>query len=238
MSNAVAFTPQCELCDGTGWKRAPDGNVTRLMRCDCWKAARQTHADGVPVEFHSATLDNYSELPGNQKAVQVMRAWLEDSRDLYLCGGVGAGKTRLACSLVNEAYRRTGKGWFVRVPMLLLKLQPQKTDEAAEESAGLLRRLSVEPIVVLDDVGAERESASDYTRRTLLTVYEERGDRGLRTIWTSNLRLSPKAGEEERFGRAPTLAEFLKDDRLPSRIAGRAQVVWIGTPDQRIRRGK
>ena len=39
--------------------------------------------------------------------------------------------------------------------------------------------------MVLDDIGSERTLSSDYTRRTLLMLYERRCDRGLRTIWTS-----------------------------------------------------
>jgi len=64
-----------------------------------------------------------------------------------------------------------------------------------------------------------------YTRRTLLMIYEERCDRGLRTVFTSN-----KSIQE--------LAEMQDDDRLASRIAGRADVLKINTNDQRLRRVK
>ena len=39
---------------------------------------------------------------------------------------------------------------------------------------------------MLDDLGSERDAATDYTRRTLLMLCEARHDAGRRTVWTSN----------------------------------------------------
>ena len=54
-------------------------------------------------------------------------------------------------------------------------------------------------------------------------LYEERGDRGLRTVWTSNKSLSE-------------LSAMQNDDRLASRLGGRADVVRLTTGDQRVMR--
>ena len=151
-------------------------------------------------------------------ALAKAQAFLGGARDLFLCGGVGAGKTRLACTIANE-HRLKGKAaLFVRVPMALHLLQPGRD---VEEIADLERRLFETNVLVMDDIGAERDQATDYTRRTLLMIYEERGDRGLRTIFTSNKSIQQ-------------LAEMQDDDRLASRIAGRADVVLLTTPDQRM----
>jgi DNA replication protein DnaC len=103
--------------------------------------------------------------------------------------------------------------------MVLHQLQPGRD---VEEIADLERRLFTVDLLVLDDVGAERDQASDYTRRTLLMIYEERGDRALRTLWTSNKTLQQ-------------LGDMQDDDRLASRIAGRASVVRLEGADQRLR---
>lgn len=78
-------------------------------------------------------------------------------------------------------------------------------------------------VLVLDDIGAERDQATDYTRRTLLMLYEARCDRNLRTVFTSNKSLQE-------------LSEMQDDDRLSSRIAGRCDVVKLTTLDQRVLR--
>lgn len=199
----------CEYCYGTGKRGA--------MACGaCAPALR--YAEGTPYEFREARFANYEETHGNQTALAKAKAFLASNtrRDLYLTGGVGAGKSRLAASVLNEALLRGRWCYFARVPMVLHQMQPGK---ASEELEHVLMRCD---LLVLDDIGAERDQATDYTRRTLLMVYEERSDRGVRTIFTSNKTLQQ-------------IAEMQDDDRLASRIAGRADVVKLTTPDQRMR---
>lgn len=202
----------CPMCYGVG--------KVRNQPCpECQPT--QTYADGTPYEFHNVNFSNFTTVPGVQTALAKAQAFLDPSckRDLYLTGGVGAGKTRLACSILNEAVKRGKWSFFARVPMLLHQLQPGQR----EQSGDLEHRLMRSDLVVLDDLGAERDQASDYTRRTLLMIYEERGDRGLRTIFTSNKTIQQ-------------LGDMHDDDRLASRIAGRADAVQLTTADQRMAR--
>ena len=209
--------PRCDRCDDLKWEYIVDAqNVRRAKPCVCQQVKQPKAAPGVPVDFRDANLTNYTETPANKHALVAARRWLENpARDLYLWGTVGSGKSRLAISLLNDVFA-SGGGYFTRVPMLLLKLQPSNG-----EHANLFTRCCATPLLVLDDVGAERESATDFTRRTLLTLYEERGDRALPTIWTSNKSLVQ-------------LADFMQDERLTSRIAGRAEVLEVGGDDWRV----
>jgi DNA replication protein DnaC len=227
----------CPRCDGTKWTPAPDGQ-RGVVRCPCVAATRAKFADGVPLEFRDATFNTYREEAGNKAALAVATKFLDGTGDLYLHGPVGCGKTRLACTILNEAQRQqASSALFVRVPKLLLDLQllfgPTHTNDDDERQ--FYAHLFSVPFLALDDLGVEK--GSEYTTRTLYTIYEERSDRGHRTIWTSNLGLAP---EGQRPDRPPTLGEFLGDDRLPSRIAGRGPVVFLNVGDQRLpfRRGR
>ena len=136
-----------------------------------------------------------------------------------MCGPVGTGKTRLACTVLNETWRSGARSAaFARVPILLYRLQPHGT---AAETAEEFARLAAARLLVLDDLGAERDAATDYTRRTLLMLYEARHDAGRRTVWTSN-----KTPSE--------VGAFMGDDRLASRIVGRCQVVTLDGRDWRL----
>jgi DNA replication protein DnaC len=234
MASNMAAVAVCELCEGTRWKPAPGGRG--VVRCDCVEATRVKFAEGVPLEFRDARFANYRVQAGNKAAMKTAEAFLESRGDLLLVGPVGSGKTRLACTILNEAHQTTRGGLFVRVPKLLLDLQlmfgPAKSAEDRDDERRYCERLFAAPLLVLDDVGVEK--ASDYTNRTLYTLYEERSDRGHRTIWTSNLGLAPEPGQRHHPGRPPTLGEFLGDDRLPSRIAGRGPVVYLNVRDQRL----
>lgn len=230
-SSKPAIDP-CEQCEGTGWKSVTGG----VIRCECVRAARVKFADGVPLEFRDASFDTYRVQVGTKSAVAAAKAFLAGAGDLLLIGPVGCGKTRLACTILNEHHRQAKGGFFVRVPKLMLDLQlsfgPMKSLEDRAEERRYLERLFTTPLLVMDDLGVEK--GSEYTVRTLYTVYEERCDRGLRTIWTSNLSLAPDPKERQSATRPPTLGEFLGDDRLPSRMAGRGVVAYLNAADQRL----
>lgn len=175
----------------------------------------------IPHEFRSARLDNYDARDGNRAALQGAEAFLKSdaTHDLFLCGGVGTGKTRLACTIANEVFAAQHRAVrFMRVPVLLLKLQEGM--HGADENI-TVSELAEPGLLVLDDIGVEK--GSDYSRRTLQTLYDMRRDHARRTIWTSNLDLEG-------------LSVFLDDDRLPSRIAGAADVVFVDGVDQRVAR--
>ena len=215
------MTAGCEQCRRTpGWKAIEADGLARLQRCDCWKTAHPV-PPSVPREFRDARWASWRQTPDNRHALEAARGFLVDregERDLYLCGPVGTGKTRLACTVLNEAW--DAEAWsvlFARVPLLLYQLQPH----AGVETAETFERLIAANLLVLDDLGAERDAATDYTRRTLLMLYEARHDAGRRTVWTSNKRPS-------------VIAAFMGDDRLASRIAGRCRVVELEGRDWRV----
>jgi DNA replication protein DnaC len=213
-------------CDGSGWMVVEEpGQPRRVKRCGCWLAQHQRAAAGVPEYFTDSRLTNFRSRPGNATAIERATAWIKaDAGDLYLCGGTGVGKTRLACALLNERFAqlvRTAR--FVRVPYLML-LQLQGFDDSVKkaEANALLDQCIEAEVLCLDDV-AGAEKASDFSRGVMVTMYDQRLDRGLRTIWTSNVNLRG-------------LSTFFNDERLASRIAGAcgAEVIEIGGDDYRL----
>lgn len=211
--------PKCARCDDTQWIVTPRG----AERCpSCWFGIAELGAPTAPKKFHDALMSNYEPLPGNATAIKYAKEWLNQTTgDLFFYGTVGCGKTRLAVSLLNEVYRSTRAGMFIRVSGMLFSLQPGHSEA---ERKSLWTRLVTAPVLVLDEVASEKEEASDFTLRTLLNLYEERWDIGGRTIWTSNKDLEG-------------LSKQMADDKLSSRISGRATVIWIQTSDQRMERG-
>ena len=215
------MTTECGRCAGTpGWEPVEVEGVTRLRRCGCWTAAHAS-APSVPREFREAWWATWRRTAENRHALAAAQAFLrggEDGRDLLLCGPVGTGKTRLACTVLNESWRLGERSMaFARVPLLLYRLRPQ----AALETSETFDRLVAATLAVLDDLGSERDAATDYTRRTLLMLYEARHDAGRRTVWTSNKRPSE-------------IAVFMGDDRLSSRLVGRCDVVGLEGRDWRL----
>ncbi len=216
----------CGRCERTpGWESVEVAGHSRLRRCGCWTAARaaaRAAPPSVPRELRDARWSTWERTADNARALEAAREFLragETGPDLFLCGAVGTGKTRLACTALNEAWKAGERSVaFARVPMLLYRLQPHQAAEGTET----FDRLTKARLLVLDDLGAERDAATDYTRRTLLMLYEARHDAGKRTVWTSN-----KTPAE--------VGAFMGDDRLASRVAGRCRVVELGGRDWRLR---
>ena len=211
----------CGRCERMpGWESVEIEGVSRLRRCACWKAAHAA-PPSVPREFRDARWSTWRKTADNRHALDAARDFVgagDAGQDLFLSGPVGTGKTRLACTVLNESWRQGERSVaFARVPILLYELQPHGSADTTETFG----RLAAAKLLVLDDLGAERDAATDYTRRTLLMLYEARHDAGRRTVWTSNK--SP--GE---------IGAFMGDDRLSSRIAGRCRVVELEGRDWRL----
>lgn len=196
--------------------------VTREARCPSCRP--RAIVANVPAPFQNVTFTKVRTNPGNQRAVQMARDFvaMTASRDLFLHGPVGTGKTHLAVATANEFAGTLGlASLFVRWPMTLHRLQPGSLDDS--DRRNLEKQLFTVPLLVVDDIGAERDEATDFTRRMAYLTYEARGDAGVRTIITSNLDLDE-------------LAKHQGDDRLTSRLAGRCDVARIEGVDQRVER--
>jgi DNA replication protein DnaC len=212
---ATASKPvNCASCEDTRFVRTDDNRFAPCSECN------SVRVSGLPKEFETVTLRDLRLRAGNRAAIERARRFVVDERDLYIHGPIGVGKTMLACATAQAFVATTRRpALFVRWPRMLHQLRPGLPDAAR---GCLEERLSTMPLLILDDIGAERDVASDYSRRTILQVYETRTDAGLLTLFTSNLSLDELAAHEG-------------DDRLTSRICGRASIVTITGADERRR---
>lgn len=211
----------CLTCSDTGFELVDVNGVKRARRCPDCLERRRGFAPGVPDDEQLTTLDSYGSGKGdlqttsqNDNAIRQARFFVDDVHPgLYLHGGVGTGKTTLACAVLNMMHRKGLQVRFVRVTELLRQLVVESGDAVYQRMVDL-------PVLCLDDVGAQK--GSDYARQTMQVIFDKRMDTRRRTIWTSNLSLDD-------------LSEFFADERLASRIAGNAKVVLMDGTDYRLK---
>lgn len=135
--------------------------------------------------------------------------------NLYLCGPCGTGKSHLAAVAARPQLPHV-----VTVNPLELVAAVMGASRSGEDREAV-RRYAHMRVLVLDDIGV-----GTYTERTVDRIYDviqrRYMDRAGGLIVTSNLTLDG-------------LAEYLKDDRITSRLAQLCRVFnFAGEPDHRL----
>lgn len=222
-ANAITDPDVCPLCNDTGYMSGVDG-ASPCTGCEAgWReklrlSAMQRWEDMCPRRFASYTLDTHP----NQPAADAIRAWLDDGvsdgRNLFLAGTVGSGKTGIAVAALRElviTHRRNVR--HGSVAGLLEGMRPKSAGDAPG-TVGLddLQRVHV---LLLDDLGVEK--ASEWQAERLYLIVNDRYERQLPTIMTTNMN---RKDLEARVG-----------ERIMSRLMEDVQVVQMGGDDLRKR---
>lgn len=169
--------------------------------CDCKKKEREAYEERQRMEerermrricfaetnMASWTFENDNRT--NAKLSDAMVNYAEqfsdfrkDGRGLLLSGTVGTGKTYFAACIAN---RLIDKGYRVLMTNFArLTNQIQGTFEGKQEMIDDLNRY---PLLILDDLGAERKS--EYMQEMVFNIIDSRYRSGLPFIITTNLSL-------------------------------------------------
>ncbi|HFH7018469.1 TPA: ATP-binding protein [Streptococcus agalactiae] len=109
----------------------------------------------------------------------------KDNVGLLFYGDVGSGKTYLACSIANELIEREQ----VKVKIMNLSQVINQIQKSAFklDSNEIIDNLSNIPLLILDDLGIERDTS--YAREQVYNIINSRYLKGRPTIFTTNLSL-------------------------------------------------
>jgi DNA replication protein DnaC len=168
---------------------------------------------GVPKLYLECKFETYQ---GNGKLVIALDEIARSDSHVILRGNTGCGKTHLAVAMVRD--RNVFKALFITVPDLLLKIR-SSFNGGSESEDEIIGRYSEIPILVLDDLGAEK--VSEFAIATLYIILDRRIRECRKTIITTNLS---KEEIEATFGA-----------RIASRLAG-MENIKINMPDYRKNR--
>ncbi len=178
---------------------------------------------GVPRKYLGCSLDGFE---GGDKVTAFCREYVRDlvlgcAGNVLLTGGCGAGKTHLSAAILRQAICEGFKGTalFTTAPELLLGIREAFSVKTEVNEREVIDKYSGVDLLVLDDFGAEKQSAWAVT--TLYLIIDRRLRDMKPTIVTTNLSLEDIATVISR--------------RLASRLSD-GRVIELKLPDYRTRR--
>lgn len=190
----------CPHCGDTGYVKG--GAI-----CDCLRQLTTRHnlsafhaANPMPIpSFAQFSLDYYDDrADGNGPSPRaIMTEILKNCKEyaarfslsapsLLLLGDTGLGKTHLSLAIAGELIEKNYNVLYTSAPELFRKLQSEYYGRG-DGDADTMQLAITADLLILDDLGAEVES--NFVTSSLYNLVNQRLNRGLPTIISSNLTM-------------------------------------------------
>jgi DNA replication protein DnaC len=141
---------------------------------------------------------------------------LDAGRGVWFDGPVGTGKTSLAI-LVAKAAKDAGRSYAVYpVPRLLAEIKRTFDRDASDTYLGFFRRLCTVDVLVLDDLGAEKQT--EWVLEQLYSIVNERWQDRRSVVVTTNI---PDADPDAPGRMLQASVRDLRDATAAGRLDGR-----------------
>lgn len=168
-------------------------------------------ADHSTAECRFDTAEDCEVIRKCRRYVENWAAMKKDNTGLLLWGGVGSGKTFAAACIANALIDR-------RIPALVTSF-PRILSAPIDQRGEIVRSLTQYPLLVLDDLGAER--ATDYALETVYLVVDERYKAGKPLIVTTNL--TPDYMKQQQDVTFSRIYSRVLEMTVPIRCAGKSR---------------
>ena len=180
----------CKKCSDKGYIRPG-------VLCECFSRERNNillERSGLVGEmlnksFDNFDLDYYIDRQSMQKKIQRCLEFIDNinqkkkQKSLYFFGSVGTGKTHLSLAIANQVLSYDNSVIYKRIDDLLHIIIELKLAE--KEKKDQLEILKNADLLVIDDLGAEKNSA--FALNQIRIILEERANLNKAMIITSNL---------------------------------------------------
>lgn len=209
-----------------------------LCKCGCEQRDREEEAEkqkelaerinkyrkmGFPQsQMETWTFEN--DDGGNAKLTNMAKRYVDnfdalckDGKGLLLWGGVGTGKTYIACMIANALI---DKGYPVLVTNFARILS---TLQGTFDKQEYLDSLNKFRLLIIDDLGIERDTG--YAKEQIFNIVDSRYRAGLPMIITTNLTMQKLATEGD-----------LADKRVYDRILERCYPVEVAGESRRMKK--
>lgn len=187
---------RCPTCEAD--QKAEESERKRIQE-DLMRQIRLREKLGsaaVPKRFEGKRFDGYlCDSPEKSTALDKCRAYVDSFKDnfsvgrnLILIGTPGTGKTHLGTSIANHLNHNTGYAAAYRtIGGVLQAIKETFNGDGYESEGGIIAGLTGVDLLVLDEIGATRETPSDFELSTIFAIINGRYESELPTVIISNL---------------------------------------------------
>ena len=213
-------------CDGSTWVLDEETNESRPCRCRDARVRRAVSGGagtGIGRRFLEVSFEREPIVSVEPTVLRRVRTFtremeknLDAGKGLWFDGPVGTGKTSLAI-LVAKAARDAGRSYAVYpVPRLLAEIKRTFDRDASDTYMSFFRRLCTVDILVLDDLGAEKQT--EWVLEQLFSIVNERWQDRRSIVVTTNIP-DPEPDAPGRMLRASV--RDLRELTASGRVSGR-----------------
>ena len=182
-------------CDGSTWVLDEQSGEAKPCRCREQRVRNAVSGGigtGIGRRFLEVSFDREPIASLDPMVLRPVRAFirtiddnLEAGRGLWFDGPVGTGKTSLAI-LVAKAAKDAGRSYAVYpVPRLLAEIKRTFDRDSNDNYMGFFRRLCTVDVLVLDDLGAEKQT--EWVLEQLYSIINERWQDRRSIVVTTNI---------------------------------------------------
>lgn len=183
--------------------------------------------NALPEEYSGMSFEAHKPHPGTESVVEALKAFAGGERPnvLVVSGPYGTGKTHLLVAVMQRLTEQLELSRHRFVTELLQSLRDGYRDETYD---ALIAGYCAQGILGLDDLGAGKETPSEWSVEQMELIINSRYEKGPPLIVTTNL--SPKQMMDKWGARIA--------DRLYDRVTGKAQQVFIPSDTPSYRTGR
>ena len=199
------------------------------------KRKRLIHSINMPKNIAEARFSDTALTPERQDVIGELLKFInsykpnstEYQKGLYLAGPFGVGKTYMMGALANELSENGVETTLVNVPTYSAEIKQAIATNTVEAK---LISIKNTPILVLDDIGAEMNSAW-FRDEVLMVILQHRMLQELPTFFTSNFTIDQLEAHFAHSNKGDQ--ELLKAKRLIERIRFLAKEYFVDGQNHR-----
>ena len=199
------------------------------------KRRRLIHSINMPKNIAEARFSDTALTPERQDVIGELLKFInsynpnstEYQKGLYLAGPFGVGKTYMMGALANELSENGVETTLVNVPTYSAEIKQAIATNTVEAKLVSIKNT---PILVLDDIGAEMNSAW-FRDEVLMVILQHRMLQELPTFFTSNFTIDQLEAHFAHSNKGDQ--ELLKAKRLIERIRFLAKEYFVDGQNHR-----